>query len=111
MIEKIIGQRERTIMTKSIKDIRPFISVLIFVSAMFFVVFFKMEVRRMGYAVWKLSRTEKSAADQKRMNAIRLARLTSPGRIEKIAQKNLALAKPSRGQMVQMNGEVYVLDQ
>ncbi len=98
-------------MSRSVKDIKPFFSVLIFVSAMFFVVFFKMEVRRMGYAVWKLSRAEKSAADQKRLSAIQLARLSSPGRIEKIAQKNLALAKPNRGQMVQMNGEVYVLDQ
>jgi len=98
-------------MNKSVKDAKPFFSVLLFVSAMFIVVFFKMEVRRMGYAVWKLSRTEKSAADQKRLQAIELAKLTSPGRIERIAQKHLALAKPDHGQMVQMNGEVYVLDQ
>lgn len=98
-------------MSHSVRDIKPFLSVLIFVGALFFVVFFKMEVRRMGYAVWKLSRAEKSAADQKRLNAIELARLSSPGRIEKIAQKHLALAKPIKGQMVQMNGEVFVLDQ
>jgi cell division protein FtsL len=98
-------------MSKAVEDVKPFLSVLIFVGAMFFVVFFKMEVRRMGYAVWRLSRAEKSAADQKRLNSIELAKLSSPGRIEKIAQKNLALAKPSKGQMVQMNGEVFVLDQ
>ncbi len=98
-------------MKQSVTDMRPFLSVLIFVGTMFFMVFFKMEVRRMGYAVWKLSRAEKSAADQKRLNAIELAKLSSPGRIERIAQKHLALAKPSKGQMVQMTGEVFVLDQ
>jgi len=93
------------------EGMRPFFSVLIFVSSLFFIVFLKMEVRRMGYVVWKLSRTEKAVADQKRLNVIELAQLSSPGRIEHIAQSRLALSKPNQGQMVQMSGSLVVLQE
>ncbi|MGE3973007.1 MAG: histidine kinase [Bdellovibrionales bacterium] len=91
--------------------LRPFVSIAIITCTLFAIVFFKMEVRRMGYSVWRLSRFERAAADKKRLKVIDYAKLNSPGRIEQIAQKQLALAKPNRGQMVQMNGEIVVLQQ
>jgi hypothetical protein len=95
----------------SFPKLRPFISILIITCTLFSIVFFKMEVRRMGYSVWRLSRFERSAADKKRLKAIDYAKMTSPGRIQQIAQKQLALVKPNRGQMVQMTGEIVVLPQ
>lgn len=91
--------------------LRPFFSIALITLTLFSIVFFKMEVRRMGYSVWRLSRFERSATDKKRLKAIEYAKLTSPGRIEQIAQSQLALAKPNRGQMVQMAGEIVVLPQ
>jgi len=99
------------VMKEQLSRIRPFISVLIFIGALFVIVFFKMEVRRMGYSVLRLSRFEKIEADRRRSRILTYARLVRPDRIEQIAQKQLALSRPQSGQIVQMSGDNIALAQ
>lgn len=97
-------------MSKSpvIQNLRPFISVVMIIVTMLVVVFFKMEVRRSGYSLLKISRTEKAAADGNRIQNIAFRRLTRPGRIENLAQTRLALTKAGQGQVFQVAGNVLV---
>lgn len=87
---------------------RPFVSVAIVIVTMLTVVFFKMEVTRLGYSLLRVSRAEKSAADQNRLRNIAFHRLTRPGRIESLAQTRLALTKAGQGQVLQVAGNVLV---
>jgi cell division protein FtsL len=73
------------------------------------VVFSKMEVRRMGYALLKDSRYLKTLNENKRQNQMTLASLTRPERIENYAQKKLSLKRADKGQIVQISGERIVL--
>lgn len=96
---------------EQLNSARPFMSVLIFIMSLFVIVFFKMEVRRMGYAVLRLSRFEKIAADHRRERILIYAKLVRPDRIEHIAQKQLFLSRPQSGQIIQMSGEHIALAQ
>jgi cell division protein FtsL len=82
--------------------LKPFLSILIIVMTMLTVVFVKMETRRLGYAVLKKTRTEKSLIDSRRELSMRLTRLTQPGRIERIALRRLDLKHAQKGQIVQL---------
>lgn len=69
---------------------------------MLFVVFVKMESRRLGYSVLKKNRIEKSIKDDRRMLDLQFAKLTRPGRIEKVATSKLDLKRAGKGQIVQL---------
>jgi hypothetical protein len=90
------------------QNLRPFLSVVMIIVTMLAVVFFKMEVRRAGYTLLKISRAEKTAADENRLQKIAFHRLTRPGRIENLAQTRLALTKAGQGQVFQVAGNVLV---
>tara|TARA_Y100000780_G_scaffold226633_2_gene240908 strand:+ start:78758 stop:78991 length:234 start_codon:yes stop_codon:yes gene_type:complete len=75
---------------------------MILVGTLFTVVFFKMEIRRMGYVVWKLSRAEKIAEDTKNLHKLEYARLTRPERIEAFAANFFSLKKAEHQQVVYM---------
>jgi hypothetical protein len=92
----------------AIQNLRPFLSVVLIILTMLTVVFFKMEVRRAGYSLLKISRSEKVAADDNRLQNIAFRRLTRPGRIENLAQTRLALTKAGQGQVFQVAGNVLV---
>jgi hypothetical protein len=91
-----------------VENLRPFLSVLLLIGTLLTVVFFKMEVRRMGYSVLRTSRTEKLAMDDHRFQNIAFRKLTRPGRIENIAQTKLALNKAGQGQVLQVAGRVLI---
>jgi len=84
------------------REVAPFASILIFVACLFCVVFCKMEVRRMGYSVLKLSREERQMRDQERLQLLQLAKITRPERLQEVAQHRLTLKKPGSGQIIQM---------
>jgi hypothetical protein len=94
---------------QSIKSLRPFLSILIFICTLFTMAFFKMEVRRLGYSLLRVSRVEKAAKDQQRLQNIAFYRLTQPGRIENLAQTRLALSKASEGQLVHVAGKLLIV--
>lgn len=90
---------------KSFEQIKPFISILIIVATLFSIVFLKMENRRLGYSVLKLSRVEKHVKDEKRLLSMDFAKLTRPDRIEIYAKTVLDLKKATKGQVIQISGQ------
>ena len=83
-------------------ELAPFLSVLILVATLFGIVFCKMEVRRMGYSVLKLSREERQMRDKERVQMIQLAKMTRPERLQQVAQNRLTFKKPEMGQIIQI---------
>lgn len=92
-------------------DIAPFFSVAIIAASLFMVAFSKMEVRRMGYGVWKLSREERSLKDQDREVTVRLAKATRPERLALVAESRLTLRRAEKGQIIHMTESGLALEQ
>lgn len=92
-------------------DIAPFVSVAILALALFFLAFSKMEVRRLGYSVLKLSREERSLRDLERDATIRLAKATRPERLALVAESRLTLRRAEKGQIIQMTENGVALEQ
>ena len=92
-------------------DIAPFMSVAILAMALFFLAFSKMEVRRLGYSVLKLSREERSLRDLERDAVIRLAKSTRPERLALVAESRLTLRRAEKGQIIQMTENGVALEQ
>lgn len=84
------------------REIAPFVSLAIIVASLFSVVFCKMEMRRMGYSVLKLTREERKMRDHSRQQMIQLARITRPERLQAVAQARLTLKRAESGQIIQM---------
>jgi hypothetical protein len=83
-------------------DFAPFASLMVGVACLFCMVFCKMEVRRMGYSVLKLSRAERQMRDHEREQLVQLAKITRPERLQAVAQNRLTFRKPGLGQIIQM---------
>lgn len=93
------------------RELAPFASLLIVVSFLFMCVFCKMEVRRMGYSVLKLTREERNMRDLERQQLIQLAKITRPDRLQSVAQNRLRLEKAEAGQIIQMTERGVALRQ
>ncbi len=93
------------------RELAPFLSVLILIATLFSIVFCKMEVRRMGYSVLKLSREERQMRDREREQIIMLAKMTRPERLQSVAQNRLTFKKPESGQIIQMTEQGIALRQ
>ena len=92
-------------------ELRPFLSVVVIISSLFTVVFIKMEVRRVGYIVLQESREYKLVIDERRKLTSRLARITRPDRVRKLALSRLMLDDAKSGQVIQMSGTKIALRQ
>ncbi|MCB0394685.1 MAG: cell division protein FtsL [Bdellovibrionales bacterium] len=79
-----------------------FLSVVTVVGVMLTVVIAKMEVRRLGYSVYRLSQNERLLQDQSRKKTMKFAQLTRPERIENYAQARLELKRAHQGQVIQL---------
>lgn len=79
-----------------------FLSILLIIVALFSLVFFKMEQRRLGYEVWQLSRTEKIHQEKLRAQNLAFAKLTRPERVEKYAKTYWALQRAQQSQIIQI---------
>jgi hypothetical protein len=93
------------------RELAPFASLLIVVFCLFSIVFCKMEVRRMGYSVLKLSREERQMKDLERQQMIQFAKMTRPERLQQVAQARLTLKRAEVGQIIQMTGRGIALKQ
>jgi hypothetical protein len=96
---------------KKMNNLKPFFSVIIFIAALFCIVFCKMELRRMGYTVWKLSREEVVTRDVERLRSLEYAKLVRPERIEKYAKTFWALNRPEKSQIIPMGEKQIALRQ
>lgn len=102
---------ESLIESNSMGWIRPFLSVSFIALALFFVAFLKMEVRRLGYNVWRNAREERRLRDLDRDLQIQIARAVRPERMAKLASQKLTLKKADRGQIIQMTESGIALEQ
>lgn len=94
-----------------LKDILPFLSILIFVSTLFALVLAKMEVRRMGYSVLKSTQEQRKLEDRYRMMSMEFAQLTRPDRVRKYAVSRLNLNDSRNGQIIQLAGQRLAMPQ
>jgi hypothetical protein len=86
-------------------EMKPFVSISIIVATLFGLVFFKMEVRRVGYSVLKLVREERVLRDKQREQKLQLAKILRPGRLQSVATTRLTLKKAASGQIIQMTDQ------
>lgn len=93
------------------REYAPFASVGIIVMSLFMVVFCKMEMRRIGYSVLKLTREARQMRDHERLQMIQLAKITRPERLQSVAQNRLTLKKAESGQIIQMTERGVALRQ
>lgn len=84
------------------RELAPFMSLVVIFCALFSILFCKMEMRRMGYSVLKLTREERKIRDFERQQLIQLAKMTRPERLQSVAQNRLTLKKAEAGQIIQM---------
>jgi hypothetical protein len=89
-----------------IKEVKPLVSILIFIFSLFSLVFLQMEERRLNYELLKLNKELKRALESRRVQEIKLAKATRPERIEKEIQMTTALVDPRESQIIHMNSGV-----
>jgi hypothetical protein len=93
---------------KNVNKMRPFLSLLIIVGTLFSTVFFKMEVRRMGYLVLKENRAYKNMQDQVRLQVMTYAKVTRPERVRDFAVSQLTLSDARNGQIIHLSDQLAV---
>jgi len=96
---------------KNVSEIKPVISILLILFTMLSVVFFKMEIRRMGYSVFKSVNIYRSLQDNYRSKVIDYARYTSPDHLRQTALTKLTMTEAKYGQIIHMSGEQIALRQ
>ena len=89
---------------EDLKPLRPFFSILLIISSLFLIVFAKMEERRVGYSLIKLTREQKIAIEEKREKTLKLAKLNRADHIEKVALDRFTLKKVQNSQIIHLSG-------
>lgn len=85
------------------RKLKPLISVLIIVGSLLTLVVFKMEERRRGYELLKLSRQERELLEEKKILSSQFSRLIRPQQIEKSASQSSSLKRADNQQFIQLN--------
>ena len=93
------------------KGYAQFLSVFFIISTLFGIVFFHMEIRRLGYTILTLSQDEKQVRDQLRTQTVALAKITGPERIQNVAQTRFPLKRAMPGQIIQMTQQGHAVTQ
>ena len=83
---------------------KPVVSLVLIIGTLLFVVFTKMEERRLGYEILKLNRDQRAAVEERRQKELALARVSRPQHVEKFAQDHLTLKKLQDSQIIQLSG-------
>jgi hypothetical protein len=94
-----------------IDQMKPLISVFIIIVSLFMLVFFQMEVRRLGYIVLKQTREFKNLQDDFRLKSMRFARVMRPDHLRDLAINKLTLNELKAGQVIHMSGEKVAVRQ
>jgi hypothetical protein len=79
-----------------------FVSVVVIILCLFMLVFFHMEIRRVGYTVLTLTQQQRKLMDDQRLKSVNLARVTGPERLQSVVSSKLPLRKATAGQIIQM---------
>ena len=104
-------KRNRKLNRKNENHLKPVLSILIVIFSLFTMVFLQMEVRRLGYMVWKQGREYKVVLDDKRTLAAEYAKITRPARLQEVAVNRLTLGQAKAGQIIHMSGDRVALKQ
>jgi hypothetical protein len=89
---------------RSLRQLKPFCSVLIVIFTFFSIVFLQMEERRLGYSVLRLSRQYKKIQEEKHTKEIQLVKITRPQLMEHMAQSKFTLKKVQADQIIHLSG-------
>lgn len=90
---------------------KPLVSVGSIVLALLFIVFIKMELRRVGYELLKVGRLERQLRDSEREISIQIAQVLRPDRLAQVAQTRLTLVPPKKGQVIHMTDSGVAIEQ
>lgn len=93
-----------SIQFKDWAPLKPFFSVIVVISTLFFLVFLQMEERRLGYEILKQTRAQKRLMEEKRVKEMQLAKMTRPQQVEKLAASRLTLRKIQASQIIHLSG-------
>ena len=88
--------------SNDIRQLKPFLSLIIIISTLLGLVFIKMEERRLSYAVLKLTREFKKTNEMTRQKEISLAKLSRPQLVENVATQKLTLRKIKPAQIINL---------
>ncbi len=88
--------------SNNIRQLKPFLSLLIIIATLLGLVFIKMEERRLSYAVLKLTREYKKSNEFTRQKEISLAKLSRPQLVENVATQKLTLRKIKPAQIINL---------
>lgn len=88
--------------TNEIRQLKPFISVLIITTTLLGIVFVKMEERRISYVVLKLTHEHKKTIEVQKQKEILLAKLTRPQLLENVATQKLTLKRATAAQIIHL---------
>lgn len=83
-------------------DLKPFFSLAIIITTLFFVAFLQMEERRLGYQTFYLSKELKKIEQERRLKEIELARVTKPSYLMQVAKSKLTLKRPEMNQIIHL---------
>jgi hypothetical protein len=90
--------------SSELSPLKPFLSVFFIISSLFIVVFSKMEERRLGYSVLKLTREQRVVIEEKRIKSVALAKQIRPQHVERVAQDRFTLKKIQNNQIIHLMG-------
>lgn len=93
---------------RSLRQLKPFCSVLIVISTFLSLVFLQMEERRIGYSVLKLSRQHKKILEEKHGKEIQLVKVTRPQLLDHVAQSKFTLKKVQADQIIHLSGAMVL---
>lgn len=85
-----------------IRQLKPFISILIITTTLLGIVFVKMEERRISYVVLKLTKEHKKAIEIQKQKEIQLAKLTRPQLLENVATQKLTMKRATASQIIHL---------
>ena len=86
-------------------ELKPVLSILMIVATLLGLVFVQMEERRMGYAIFKMSRGYKEKVDERRGLEIQLAQSLRLEKLERLASKRLTLKRAQNHQVIYLNDQ------
>ena len=86
-------------------EFKPVLSILFIVATLLGLVFVQMEERRMGYAIFKLSKGYREKVDERRGLEIQLAQSLRLEKLERLAQKRLTLRRAQSHQVIYLNDQ------
>ncbi len=78
------------------------LSIMVIIISLFVIVFVKMEVRKKGYTVYKLSKQLKKVTDENRLTSINLAKVFRPERVRGLIMSQLSEDYIRSGKIIQM---------